>query len=560
MAAANIPLTNLTFFEALLSDGVTPSDDIEDYHESVKEKLKEMCPLTDGQVKNEKVQKFVESFTTSVRKHWKKFEMRKNQIYRKKKQFYSKEINFQDVEEYVEPVVEEEPEVAEAEDIEIQDIPEEDEAPNVVQKIKSFTDKSKSQQIRDRRKVAEATGSRNAVLSTAVQTFYQRGKIDSGYVLKQLINDPTPNGEVGTFLRTKLEERKNEEPAITFSPEEAWAVMVDRDYSVRQYTNFQRDVNQAAGRRVYPGYKEILAAREKLRPPARCFSFAEDDAIVELQGICDNTAEGIFKIPGVQERGDQLCEENGGNLDAVVDFKMGTDGFNGATKFRQIGAEASHNGQVQASHFVVLQITAKVNGKLRLLYTNPLCNSPVSCRLLRFWYVKETEETLRQELNRLLEEREFLDDLDIDENIKVSYNGILSLLDQKALNALVGNRCAQRCPLCGLLPREYLRDGEINYQFFPGAISYLCLSILHFGLRTVENLLKIGYHKYFKQNCCYAKNEHLKDKAMKEIQQAFLTKGLRVSMVCKNGGTTNTGKFFYTVIHLFLIILIFTNL
>ena len=538
MAAANIPLTNLTFFEALLSDNVTPSAEIEEYHESVKEKLKQMCPLTEGQVLNPKVQKFVKSFTTSVRKHWIKHDMRKNQIYRKHKPFYAKIIDLKDVE----PV---EPEVPEVEDIEMQDdAEEEDETPIVIQRIRSYSEKSMSQQYRDRRKVAEATGSKNAVLATAVQTFYRSGKPDSGYVLKQLINDPTPNGEIGTFLRTKLEERKNEEPAITFSPEEAWAVMVDRNYSVRQYTNFQRDVNQAAGRRVYPGYKEILAAREKLRPPARCFSFAEDDAIVELQGICDNTAEGIFKIPGVQERGDQLCEENGGNLDAVVDFKMGTDGFNGATKFRQIGAEASHDGQVQASHFVVLQITAKVNGKLRLLYTNPLCNSPVSCRLLRFWYVKETEETLREELNRLLEEREFLDDLDLGGGIKVSYNGILSLLDQKALNALVGNRCAQRCPLCGLLPREYLQDGEINYEFFPGVISYLCLSILHFGLRTIENLLKIGYHKYFKQNSCYAKNQHLKDKAMKEIQEAFLTKGLRVGMVCKKGGTTNTGKFF----------------
>ena len=545
MAVANIPLTYKSLFEALLPN-VTPSADIQDYQEQVKERLKTLYPLTDEEVEHPKVLQFVESFTTTVRKHWNKHEMRLNRIFKKHLPFYSKVINFGDLEPEVPPEQEEEDEVPDLpEDMEVVQ-----EVPNVVQKLRSFTDKSRRQQVRDRQKVVQATGSRNAVLSTAAQTVYQRGQPDSGYVLKQMMNDPTPNGEIGTFLRAKLEERKNQEPPKTFSGEEGWAVIVDRNYSVRQYKNFQKDVNSAAGRKVYPTYDEVLEARKNLHPSENYIILSEEDAIVELQGVCDHTASRIFQIPGVYERAKQLQEENGGKLILILYFKFGCDGFSGCTKFRQIGAEASHDGQVQASHFVVLQITAKVNGETKVLYTNPLCNSSISCRLLRFWYVKETEETLRKEINRLLEEREFLDDLDIDEDITVTFHGILSLLDQKALNALVGNRCAKRCPVCGLLPREYMQDG-VNYQLFPGVISYLCLSILHFGLRTVENLLKIGFHKYFKQNCCYEKNAHLKEKAMKEIQQAFLKKGLRVSMVCKEGGTTNTGKYIFLFVYYF---------
>ena len=119
MAAANIPLTYKSFFEALLQD-ITPSSDITDYHEAVKEKLQTLYPLTDEQVEHSKVLKFVESFTTTVRKHWQKNEMRLNRIFKKHSSFYSKVINFGDLEPEV--LTEEE------EDDEVPNLPEDMEA------------------------------------------------------------------------------------------------------------------------------------------------------------------------------------------------------------------------------------------------------------------------------------------------------------------------------------------------------------------------------------------------------------------------------------------------
>ena len=91
------------------------------------------------------------------------------------------------------------------------------------------------------------------------------------------------------------------------------------------------------------------------------------------------------------ERTDQLVEEDDVHyLNMEVDFKMGVDGMSGNTTFKQLGAEATDSGCIQASHFVVLQVTTKVNGVRKLVYTNPLCNSSISCRPLRYWYTKET--------------------------------------------------------------------------------------------------------------------------------------------------------------------------
>ena len=59
---------------------------------------------------------------------------------------------------------------------------------------------------------------------------------------------------LGTYLRKKIQERRqNVEPIKTFNGEQAWAVMVDRDYSVQEYKYLQRDVNTAAKKKVYPG-------------------------------------------------------------------------------------------------------------------------------------------------------------------------------------------------------------------------------------------------------------------------------------------------------------------
>ena len=86
-----------------------------------------------------------------------------------------------------------------------------------------------------------------------------------------------------------------------------------------------------------------------------------------------------------------------------------------------------------------------------------------------------------------------------------------------------------------------MADINIIFEVRPGVIAHLCLSILHFGLRAFENLLKIGFHKKFKAQTCTQANRLKYNEAKAEIQAAFKARGIAVSRIRKTGGTSNTG-------------------
>ena len=59
--------------------------------------------------------------------------------------------------------------------------------------------------------------------------------------------------------------------------------------------------------------------------------------------------------------------------------------MSGLTNFKQ--AASVDHGSVMASHFVLLQVTTEINGQTKIVFVNTLCNSSISCRPLRYWYV-----------------------------------------------------------------------------------------------------------------------------------------------------------------------------
>ena len=101
------------------------------------------------------------------------------------------------------------------------------------------------------------------------------------------------------------------------------------------------------------------------------------------------------------------------------------------------------------------------------------------------------------EIGRLKEEADNISSYEFSDDIFFTFHGILSLLDTKALNAFVGNRCQKRCPICFKLPRELKEDPMAVFDIVPGVVPLLCLSILHFLLRAFDHLLKLGYHKKY---------------------------------------------------------------
>ena len=148
---------------------------------------------------------------------------------------------------------------------------------------------------------------------------------------------------------------------------------------------------------------------------------------------------------------------------------------------------------------------------------------------------------MKEETNRLKSEASNLEPLQWSNDIRFKFRGIMTLLDGKAMNSVVNNPATSRCPFCSRLMREVVANPDIIFDVKPGVLSHLCLSILHFGLRSFENLLKIGYHKKFKRQTCTKENREKYKEAKKEIQDAFKTRGIAVSKIRKTGGTSNTG-------------------
>ena len=153
-------------------------------------------------------------------------------------------------------------------------------------------------------------------------------------------------------------------------------------------------------------------------------------------------------------------------------------------------------GHIVVTSTVPIQMSVEVAGETRRLYQNILVNSPVTCRPLRFHKVKENREFTQAEAKRLKEELKNIPVLNITPNISVKLHAIFSMNDQKVISDVLGIAYC-RCPLCQLTGQGMTSFDEI-FDLNPEALEMIVLSILHYGLRSLDFLLKIGYHKTFK--------------------------------------------------------------
>ena len=130
------------------------------------------------------------------------------------------------------------------------------------------------------------------------------------------------------------------------------------------------------------------------------------------------------------------------------------------------------------------------------------------------------------------------------EDVTFEYHVKVTMMDAAMLDYLTENISHQRCGFCLLLPREFIlvEDGDFNIHEL--ALDCCCLSILHFGLRSLDHVLKLGMHQEFKQPRCSRPFKELFEEAKRRIQDACIDEknGLRVCFPSKKGGSSNTGR------------------
>ena len=134
-----------------------------------------------------------------------------------------------------------------------------------------------------------------------------------------------------------------------------------------------------------------------------------------------------------------------------------------------------------------------------------------------------------------------------EENHLMDFEAFLSMVDGKVTGVLTECQSMQRCPFCHLLWREYKDIGreEFNdWDISPVVFDHFCLAILHFGLRLLEHLLKIGFQMEFEE---YRLRE-IHEESFKLYRARILAKfkdekGLSLCMPRAGGhGTTNNGN------------------
>ena len=160
-------------------------------------------------------------------------------------------------------------------------------------------------------------------------------------------------------------------------------------FLVTDYNAIREDVNTTVRYKLYPSYKQVLAAKKDLRPPMEPVDEAGSDAICAMQPLLNHTVSRTLMIPNYRKK---VLEAESKSVEVLRPFqyicyvKVGTDGFTGLPQYNQrLENELQTDGKVISSQLIVMQIVARDLDPRddMILYTNPLLNSADACRPLR---------------------------------------------------------------------------------------------------------------------------------------------------------------------------------
>ena len=292
-------------------------------------------------------------------------------------------------------------------------------------------------------------------------------------------------------------------------------------------------------------------AKSSLRPEG--ISLQEDGSIsVPLQELLEKTlSRTLLNNTPLFDKLLDLSDEQGGQLYTTLYFKYGFDSSGAHEVAQQPNAEGDQRQvkHLMASQLVPLQLSIEEDGETQSLYDFPGPNSPHSCRPIRLAYERETNETSMREYTRLKDEISNLQDYVVHEEpkVNVSFKGLCTLVDGKVVCAVTGFS-SDKCAHCGK-GRKELREKDSNFEPIGDSFQFGC-SILHFGIRTFETLLKIGYKsdlKIFTAQEAKMDSLQFKEKVLKGerlVKKRFQDElGLVVDKARPGGfGSTNTGN------------------
>lgn len=333
--------------------------------------------------------------------------------------------------------------------------------------------------------------------------------------------------------------KATEKPVNSYSDLEALALIVDNNFSTKQYKKLQLGAKKRNAN-IYPPYSKVLEAKKRCYPSDDFITVTDTEIDVKLQQLLDITAARI--IEANESKLANFTDEELLNIEMIV--KYGMDGSTGNPQYHQ-KFENDDGSKSDASIFMSSLVPIKAGTKNKVLFQNPRPSSTRLCRPIHIQLASETTELAIREKNYLENQIRNLEPTQITWNerkILISYNMLLTMVDGKICSSLTETSSAARCYICKAKPTQ-MNNLKVVQQLDSNSFQF-GLSTLHAWIRFMEYFLKVAYRLKIKKWAPREADRQEMLKRKKEIQRQFKVElGLHVDTPRAGGsGTSNTGN------------------
>lgn len=369
-----------------------------------------------------------------------------------------------------------------------------------------------------------------------------RGDANHKNVSKQLRK--TQEAFFNEHNENNIDDLNQTEQTNTYSNSEALALILDCDLSVNAYKTLRTSATQknTSLKSLYPTYNDVLNEKHNCYPEN--MRFTETKAECQMKSLLEHTASRLLKI-NFDKIESNAHQGETSTYNGIFQCKWGFDGASGQSiykqKFQTITNE-NVNNVTEESLFLTSLVPLSLEINDKNVWMNKLPSSSLLCRPIRIQYIKETPDVLREE------KQYFLDQINELENITLEVNGIIvslslkmeiTMLDGKAINALMNTNSTRSCNVCGAKPNEMTHVKPADMSSFMYGISGL-----HSWIRFFEFILHLGYKLAVKKFIAKSPEEKkLVQERKSSIQASFKSLlSLNVDVPKVGSGNSNDGN------------------
>ncbi|CAH0562943.1 unnamed protein product [Brassicogethes aeneus] len=324
----------------------------------------------------------------------------------------------------------------------------------------------------------------------------------------------------------------NSTTSNTITTIKAIALYYDLNLTVRKY-EILRSVVNAMHPDCFPSYRSLLTTKNKYLPAH--ISVTETSAEVDLQELLEKTTISILNISNLSK-----CQTS----DLKLICKWGFDGSSGHSLYKQKFASPSATDEYMfLTAMVPIQL---IDRSKNIISCNFKTSSTFYCRPIKFTFIKECAEIIRQEEKNVVQSINALKTYEIsvgDANFKVSFEMLFTMFDGSVANILSQTNSSAKCIICGATPKEMNLDTVLTK--YPKVENYrFGISTLHCWIRFFECLLHIAYRLPIKTWQVKGEpNKAIFKNTKKSIQEGFKSKLHLIVDKPKPGcGSTNDGN------------------